>query len=197
MRISFTLLFALTALLSSGQENPVELPLEESTIKDSYSKIIYTDSIGASALYLTIYEWVATTYNSAQDVVQMADEDAGIIIVKAVAPYSYRRDTPFIKSDKIEGTVDYTLKVMFKENRFKMEVFDFVSDKYGELTEENRPWRSDETIPDGNAGAFIKIMREEWHYNRKFTQEIADSLFNSAEAAAENATTNGLNSDDW
>ena len=45
-----------------------------------FSKVIQTDSIGKAKLFAAIHDWFATTYNSANDVIQMADKEEGTII---------------------------------------------------------------------------------------------------------------------
>jgi len=55
----------------------------------TFEKVIVTDSVGKAMIFATINDWFATTYNSANDVIQMADKDAGIIIGNGSMSFSY------------------------------------------------------------------------------------------------------------
>ena len=55
----------------------------------TFSKIIKADSVSKTELFVVINDWFASNYNSANDVIQMSDKDAGIIIGKGSLKYSY------------------------------------------------------------------------------------------------------------
>lgn len=82
----------------------------------SHEQVIYTDSIGKDALFLRVQEWIATTYKSSNTVVQMADKDAGVFILKAKMDYTY----PNLFYACYSGFIDYTLRVYLKDNRIKV-----------------------------------------------------------------------------
>jgi hypothetical protein len=104
----FSLIFVSTISLL-GQENL------------SFSKVIQTDSVGKIVLFVNINDWFATTYNSANDVIQMADKDAGIIIGNGSFSYSFGK-LAYLCYD---GYVKYTIKVNIKDNRYKVELTNF------------------------------------------------------------------------
>jgi hypothetical protein len=87
----------------------------------SFSKVIRADSIDKTSLFASIHEWFAATYNSANDVIQMADEDAGTIIGKGTFEYSYGKSS----HSSYDGFVDYTIKAYVKDNRFKVVIENF------------------------------------------------------------------------
>ena len=107
--LSFTILILTCCFSISGQE-----PL-------SYTQIFETDSVGKTAIFVAINDWMATNYNSATDVLQMADKDAGIFIGKAVMKYT-NNTLGFMYSS---GYIEYTIKIYIKENRFKVELLNF------------------------------------------------------------------------
>lgn len=86
------------------------------------SKVIETDSVGKAVLFTAINDWFATTYKSANDVIQMADKESGIIVGNAITPYSY----PNISYTCYGGHIKYTIKVYVKDNKIKVEMTNFI-----------------------------------------------------------------------
>lgn len=87
----------------------------------TFSKVIQTDSIGKDALFAVINEWFASTYNSANDVIQMNDKQAGTIVGKGIVDY-YCQD---VFSRCYDGFLEYTIKAFVKDNRYKVELTNF------------------------------------------------------------------------
>jgi len=87
----------------------------------TFSKVIQTDSVGKTKLFTTINEWFASTYNSAKDVIQVADKEAGLIVGNGSMNYTYGK----IAYRCYEGQVTYTIKVYVKDNRYKVELTNF------------------------------------------------------------------------
>ena len=76
-----------------------------------------------SELFVKANEWVAKRFNSAKDVIQMHDKEAGKLIVKAEME-SYQ--TPLIAG--VNYYVNYTLSIDVKDNKCKMLFSDFILD---------------------------------------------------------------------
>jgi hypothetical protein len=87
----------------------------------TFEKVIETDSVGKAMIFATINDWFATTYNSANDVIQMADKDAGIIIGNGSMSFSYGG----LSYMCYEGYLKYTIKAYIKENRYKIVLTNF------------------------------------------------------------------------
>ncbi len=104
--------------LTSSNEN---LSVNDNTPLE-FSKIIYTDSVGKGVLFSTINDWFATNFKSANDVIQMVDKDAGIIIGKGTFEYSYGQKISYIC---YIGYINFTIKVYVKDNRYKVEFLNF------------------------------------------------------------------------
>lgn len=85
-----------------------------------FEKVIKTDSIGKNLLYSTINDWFATTYNSANDVIQMSDKDAGIIIGNGSMTYNRKG-----MYTCYGGYIKYTIKIYVKDNRYKVVLTNF------------------------------------------------------------------------
>jgi len=107
---------AAVAIVASGQENLI------------YTDVVQVDSVSKAELYTRAKLWFATTYNSASDVLQIEDKDAGQLVGKAIFTY----DPSFLSSCEIvRGTIKYTIKVFVKEGRYKYEITDFIHDPRG------------------------------------------------------------------
>tara|TARA_X000001388_G_C2229183_1_gene122419 strand:+ start:1119 stop:1877 length:759 start_codon:yes stop_codon:yes gene_type:complete len=87
----------------------------------TYSKVIQCPSTSKTKLYISLNDWFATNYNSANEVIQMSDKDEGIIIGKGVMDYRHKKFT-YICSG---GWVKYTIKVYVKDNRYKVDLTNF------------------------------------------------------------------------
>lgn len=60
--------------------------------------------------------FVAEAWNSAQDVTQNADKEAGVILLKAMQPFSTKANAFY----NATYYLDYTVKLYFKENRYRI-----------------------------------------------------------------------------
>jgi hypothetical protein len=87
----------------------------------SFSKVIETPNKSKTELFIEVSDWFAVNYNSAQDVIQMSDKDAGIIIGKGAESYTFGK-TMYLCYD---GFINYTVKVQLKEGRYKIEINNF------------------------------------------------------------------------
>lgn len=76
----------------------------------------------AEQIYTTVKAWVATSFNSANDVIQMDDPDNGILICKG----NFKYDAPGgIMYEPMDGWVSYTLKIQVREGRYKVTMGSF------------------------------------------------------------------------
>lgn len=86
-----------------------------------FEKVIQADKMNKSLIFIKVNEWFASNYNSANDVIQMADKEAGIIIGKGNLYYNHKG----YSYRCYEGHIGYTIKAYMKDNRFKVEVLNF------------------------------------------------------------------------
>lgn len=88
-------------------------------------EFVIVDSVSGdkNALYVKAYEWMAKTYNSSKDIIQMSDKEAGKIIAKSVIL------TPTIRNylGGILGNeaVRYTIQIDVKDGKYKCVLSDF------------------------------------------------------------------------
>ena len=107
--------------------------------------------------FVRVHEWIAKNYNSANDVIQMQDKEAGTIIVKAI--YPYMQD---FGAMTVPVNVQYTVSVYVKDKKIKTEFnTGFVSDR-----------AYNKYIPEANMPALLQ-------YYKKIHNDLLNSLNSS------------------
>lgn len=102
---------------------PVNLTIDEKTNKITYTGIVELPSeIDKDQLYSRGVAWFATTYNSAQNVLQMQDKENGKLIGRALFDVYHKGIGMTFES----GHINYTISLFFKDNRYKYEITDFM-----------------------------------------------------------------------
>jgi len=109
------ILFALAVVCTIQQMFSQELPISEKTNKISYEGVINIEEASATDLYVKANEWFAITFNSANNVIQMQDKDAGKLIGKGVIQARLKQ----YGSLKYSGLWNYTLSINTREGRYK------------------------------------------------------------------------------
>lgn len=84
------------------------------------SEVVQADGMTADAIYLKAKEWYATTFNSAQDVIQM-DEKGVVIIAKGLFNANYS-SIVMGKEYIVPMNIYFTLSTKFKEGRYKYDL---------------------------------------------------------------------------
>tara|TARA_R110002167_G_scaffold242708_1_gene448316 strand:+ start:282 stop:791 length:510 start_codon:yes stop_codon:yes gene_type:complete len=100
-----------------------EFPINEKTGKVSYEGVVKVEGASATDLYIKANEWFAMAFNSANNVIQMQDKDAGKIIGKGLFKVA--------KSGYPNGVFDFTIMFTAKEGRYKYVITDISHDKRG------------------------------------------------------------------
>lgn len=86
-----------------------------------YTDVVVVDSsLTKAELFNRAKAWIASTYKSANAVIQMEDKDAGILIGKGVFVVNW--STALIKN--LSTDVPHTIKLLFKNGRYKYEITD-------------------------------------------------------------------------
>lgn len=88
----------------------------QSQESQSFEKVIQAEGISKKNLFSSGYDWFASSFNTANEVIQMADKEAGIIIGNGSLEYGYKG----LSYICYNGWVKYTVKVYFKDNRYKV-----------------------------------------------------------------------------
>lgn len=102
--------------LSAPQdEQGVNAPLEVSDVR-------HVPGLSADVLYLRAHEWFVNNFVSANNVIQLADKENGIIMGKG--SFNYFPDTN-IGYVGLSGFIQFTVKIILKEGRYKYIFTDF------------------------------------------------------------------------
>jgi hypothetical protein len=92
--------------------------------------------------------FVAQSFQSADDVIQMEDKEAGILIAKGNFDYEFSQPRFTCTSGNGKGVVHFTIKLMAKDGRFKFDIKDIEHDSndpnvnFGLLNSEMPAFRS-------------------------------------------------------
>ncbi|MDJ1468147.1 DUF4468 domain-containing protein [Xanthocytophaga flava] len=105
----------------------VTLPIDPTTNKVSYTEVVEVPGMTKDQLHAKANEWLAKTYKSANDVIQMNDKEAGKIIAKGTTK-SYLHS---MGKDWDAGYFRHTLTLSFKDGKFRYEFTDFTHDGTG------------------------------------------------------------------
>lgn len=92
-------------------------PMDETGTKFQYQAVVEVDSVSAEELYARARAWVATAYKSAQDVIQMDDQDNLRMICKGNFPVYWNGDLL---------PVWHTLTIEAKPGRYRYTFADFL-----------------------------------------------------------------------
>jgi hypothetical protein len=86
-----------------------------------YTEVVTVDSISSKELYLRARQFFVDNFKSANDVIQVDDKEAGVLIGKGLSQY-------YIKIAGVNNgphQLWYTIKIMVKDGRYKYEIYDF------------------------------------------------------------------------
>ena len=165
---------------------------QEKGIPFEFTDVVKVDSVSSLELYNRGNVWFATTYKSSTDVIQLEDKEAGVIIGKAIMPFK-----PSISlAEKATGSVSYTVKLYFKEGRYKVEIVDFVHKPYSSSKDAITCGVITNAVdcPVPNAAEAINVKLA-WIDLKKKTQELAEGLIQ--ELNKEMLKPVESSSDDW
>lgn len=181
----FLLLVLMAGVNVWGQEEPIQ-----------FDEVIKVEGKGVQELYTTIKLWVATNYNSAQDVIQMDDPESGILVCKGAFDYD---NGGGMTGHVLDGVVHYTLKVAVREGRYKVTVGMFSHEattadgiKYnwsmGAITTRERAKPS---------GAIDRRMKKAWEKVKIECKLEAEKIINGLKAATSQGAGLMDTDDDW
>ncbi len=82
-----------------------------------FEDVIQVDNKSASELYISASGWIAKTYSSNKDVIQVENADAGILIAKG-----FTRISVFTGIVTSEMDMFYTIDIQCRNNRYKLSI---------------------------------------------------------------------------
>lgn len=156
----FLLFFLLFPTFLLAQDTLVipKIPIDPETGLYSYTDIQEVPGVSKEQLFVKANEWIAVNYNSAKNVIQMSDKEAGKIIIKAVTTRTI--EFTFIFKSAVGYTLNYMLNCTFKDGKYKIQLAGF---SYGW---EEAKKSTTETIED-----MIPVI---WKYNKKHKHKGKD-----------------------
>ena len=114
---------------------------------------VFTTTKDVGHVYSKAKEWIATNFNSANDVVQL--DTSNKIIVKGKIPFKVRS-----KGYNIDYIGDMTLTISIKEGRYKVDI-DLIGEVYNTSYPQNKtPWAEDVVHKEYSKEEYLKLVLE-------------------------------------
>ena len=161
--------------------------------KLTFSKVIEVKDVDKTSIYISLRDWISTYYRDTQEVLQMDDKDAGIIIGKAIFLYSMNN----LAYAAYEGKIWYSIKLQVKDGRFKVEMLNFVHEnKKGNAPTCNLGLITiAENYTDKGVQKFFH--NKVWKDIKVKSERESNSIFSDLEKLAASIQTVKEDSDDW
>jgi len=188
MKTTFlTILITVSAYYINAQEArySIDDPIEFNESGEvSFHEVIQVENASASELYTNARQWVAQNYRSAQDVLQMDDSEANILIGKANV-----KITSDYGISSQEERLFYTFNIQCRDGRYRVEIKDIYFRNY-----------------DSNE-LNVKVITDEYLYTRRGSprrlnqsyKENTINFINNTFASIEDAMKSSIIDvdDDW
>ncbi len=124
MKLIVVIIFAMMNLhLFAQSEQKTNLPIDETSKLITYAKVQEVSGAGKDSLYNKALSWCMNYFVNPADVVREKDQEQGKIVCKARFKVMNPIDKKGVATDG--GLVQYTLKLMFKDGRYKYELTEF------------------------------------------------------------------------
>lgn len=111
-----------TAFAQPVNQSP-KLPMDESTKLFSYTGVVEVAAMKKLELYNKALDWCNVYYKNPTDVIRERDSIEGNIVCKARFKISNPVNKNGVATDC--GVIQYTLKLMFKDGKFKYDITEF------------------------------------------------------------------------
>jgi hypothetical protein len=85
-----------------------------------YSEVIQCEGISADQAYSNIELWAVNSFKSPQKNVQLRDKEGKKLVIKAATVFKSQKKAV----GDINGYIEYTLNIFFKDGRFKVDMID-------------------------------------------------------------------------
>lgn len=182
--LAATMLVMAPALMLKAQNNtiiPPKMPVDDKTGLITYSRVVESPGLSATQAYLKGLAWAMKYYKNPTDVIRERDTVNNSILCKARFKISNPPDKKGFATDA--GLVMYTIKVQFKDGRYRYE-----------LTEIN--WKQTSHYPverwmDTNS----QVYRNEYAWYLQQTDTEVKEVIKSLERVMQEKDS--AKSDDW
>ena len=118
----YILLLSLIGLALTGraQTQPAAYPTDAATGLIDYTETVAVADVSQAVLFTRAKLWLAGSFRSVKDVVQVEDKDAGVIVGRGYSPIGIAYFGQ-VSAQRLY----YTLKLGFKDGKYKYELSDF------------------------------------------------------------------------
>lgn len=195
MKKVFLFILAVIPLISFSQNrekfntvNPIYqevLPLENELI--TFSTVVQVEGVSKDELYLRAHGWIIKSFNSAKDVVQLDDKEAGKIVCKTVTTLSAGKGF----FGKVVMDIYYLLTIEVRDDRYKISASNFVH-QYNEKL-------GPSSIEGQNSLEEYFRLKHPTKKEESLNMEIASKLSNFVWGTFDTAAVdiNQVKNDDW
>lgn len=173
----------------TSTEHLRELEIDSTTNKIVFTEVVQTPGVNRSDLYNAAREWFVVSFKSADDVLQMEDKEAGILMGKAFNSVSATTGMGVT----IPYMLYYTIKLYFKDGRYKYVVTDLIyrSDD-NEHQNAVELFIVDDYLYKNKSKGKFDYMNKQW---KRETIKSIDKLISNLKSTM--AKAKSLNNDDW
>ncbi len=159
-----------------------------------FSKVIQSENNADKAtLYASLRSFMATYYRNSQDVIQMDDKDAGILIGKATSIF----DAPSMVLSAYEGWLDYNLKLQARDGRVRVEVSHFFHHNKPGNQKKAQLGVLTEAEEYTDKGLQKKYHNKIWLMLKEKAEKISLDIFANVEAAIKEGASISSEEDNW
>jgi hypothetical protein len=157
----------------------------------NFNEVITVENVKKDELYLRSKQFFVDVFKSANDVIQLDDKEAGVVVGKGF-------NDIYIKVMGISTPIQmwYTIKIQSKEGRYKYEIYDFFfksyPGQYGTTTTRAEEMFDKKTYFKKNGDP--KDVQEKYKIQ---TTAKSSSLATAIRAAMNKAVSSGEKKDDW
>lgn len=109
--------------IKAQDSQKAKLPIDETTKLITYEKVQEISGVDKDSLYDKALNWCLTYFVNPNDVIREKDKEKGNIICKARFRIMNPADKKGFATDG--GSVQYTLKLFFKDGKYKYEITEF------------------------------------------------------------------------
>jgi hypothetical protein len=154
MKKSFLILLVLLYFKSYSQVTN-RVPINDEG-KVFYSEVISLENTSKEIIYNNVKLFFADSFKSSNNVIQVDDKEAGIVLGKGNTNISIRSGKHTFKAK-----VDFTLKVSIKENKVKIDMYNIIYNGNTEA-EVNFNTESDRRYNDPKTKDYARIIMDDY-----------------------------------
>lgn len=138
----------------------------------SFERVIKVDSVNKTDIYSALITWIGINYKSSKHVLEMENQDIGLIIVNANIPYK----TSGLKYKYYSGYINYKMQIQIRDNRFKVTMINFNHESIkprGSLGLLTTKEKREKALNIGS----LKVDNDIWNDTKQKSKEYSEMMF--------------------